>query len=112
MKSNLPQHPCFNKCSNFRTEQCNTCLIAVEAEFLPGDVVCITEAWRPQNNGLYVFENETSNGTAQVSLYGPQFNRATAIMAGFCVSVINLRSATTAELNARRRLPAPEMVAL
>lgn len=27
MKTNLPQHPCANKCSNFKDEQCNTCLV-------------------------------------------------------------------------------------
>lgn len=27
MKSNLAQHPCENKCSQFNGEQCRTCLI-------------------------------------------------------------------------------------
>lgn len=27
MKSNLSQHPCENKCSQFNGEQCRTCLI-------------------------------------------------------------------------------------
>lgn len=27
MKPNLPQHPCTNKCSNFKDEQCAQCLI-------------------------------------------------------------------------------------
>ena len=26
-KTNLAQHPCANKCSNFKEEQCNNCLI-------------------------------------------------------------------------------------
>ncbi|MEN3978230.1 hypothetical protein [Acinetobacter sp. CWB-B33] len=27
MSTNLTQHPCTNKCSNFKEEQCNNCLI-------------------------------------------------------------------------------------
>lgn len=27
-KTNLSQHPCENKCSNFQGEQCKTCLIS------------------------------------------------------------------------------------
>lgn len=27
MKPNLPQHPCANKCTEFKDEQCKTCLV-------------------------------------------------------------------------------------
>jgi len=41
MKTNLPQHPCANKCTNFKEEQCGHCLVNFEpkANFLPGDIV-------------------------------------------------------------------------
>ena len=45
MKSNLPQHPCANKCTNFKDEQCNTCLIKgkILADFITGDVVVLKD---------------------------------------------------------------------
>ncbi len=47
MKSNIPKHPRANKCTEFKTEQCNHCLImanspeleSTESDFLVGDVV-------------------------------------------------------------------------
>ncbi|MCF0265504.1 hypothetical protein KW868_13700 [Acinetobacter guillouiae] len=123
MKPNLPQHPCAGKCQRFTDEQCKTCLdqkiedrefqlgVAPDEayvktlvqEYLPGDVVCITEAWRPNTNNLYVFEN-VSGDTAQVSLFASGISRTMAIAAGFCVSIKNIRHATAAEIHANRRL--------
>jgi hypothetical protein len=54
-KTNLTQHPCANKCSNFKEEQCNHCLVQIncyqdedqsmgtrtiiESDFVKGDTV-------------------------------------------------------------------------
>ena len=100
MKSNLPQHPCFNKCSNFRTEQCNTCLIAIEAEFLPGDVVVLSHG---DDTALYVLSFIPSAGCGRALIGKPKAKR------GVWVGINSLQHATTAELNAGCRLPAPEM---
>ena len=114
MKSNIPKHPCANKCTDFKKEQCNTCLIPSnseelesESDFLVGDVVCITEAWRPNANNLYVFENAIGD-SVQVSLFAHGISRAIAIAAGFCVSIENIRHATVAELQVKRRLTEAE----
>ena len=115
MKLNLPQHPCTNKCTEFKNEPCNHCLImanspeleSTESDFLVGDVVCITEAWRPNTNNLYVFENVIGD-TAQVSLFSSGISKTMAIAAGFCVSVKNIRHTTVAELHANRRLTEAE----
>ena len=86
MKSNITKHPCANKCTDFKEEQCNTCLIPSNSteleltsnDFLVGDVVCITEAWRPNANNLYVFENFIGD-TAQVSLFTSGISKTMAI---------------------------------
>ncbi len=115
MKSNITKHPCANKCTDFKEEQCNTCLIPSNSteleltsnDFLVGDVVCITEAWRPNANNLYVFENAIGD-SVQVSLFAHGISRAIAIAAGFCVSIENIRHATVAELQVKRRLTEAE----
>ena len=115
MKLNIPNHPCTNKCTEFKNEPCNHCLIpsnsmeleSTESDFLVGDVVCVTEAWRPNTNNLYVFENAVGD-TAQVSLFKSGISKTMAIAAGFCVSVRNIRQATVAELHANRRLTEAE----
>ena len=115
MKSNITKHPCANKCTDFKEEQCNTCLTPSNSteleltsnDFLVGDVVCITEAWRPNANNLYVFENAIGD-SVQVSLFAHGISRAIAIAAGFCVSIENIRHATVAELQVKRRLTEAE----
>ncbi|MFH7804051.1 hypothetical protein [Acinetobacter sp. BSP-53] len=46
MKTNLPQHPCANKCTNFKEEQCGHCLIS-ESDFIAGDVVVFIDESKP-----------------------------------------------------------------
>lgn len=92
MKSNLPQQPNQNN----------------DVDFLIGDVICITEAWRPTKNNLYVFEN-VNGCSVQVSLYAPGLSRSMSILAGFCVDITNIRHATVAELQAKRRLSEAEL---
>ena len=83
MKLNLAQHISKRKC-----------LIAVEAEFLPGDVVVYSDSI--DINSLHTIEAYQPNN--HYWLAWDQLVRRDQI-----------RSATTAELKARRRLPAPEM---
>ena len=127
MKSNIPKHSCANKCTDFKEEQCKTCLVqdrnikqwydvpnhrileqSEKYDFLTGDVVCITESWRPHMANLYVFDNVIGD-TAQVSLFTSSISRAMAIAAGFCISIENIRHASVAELNAKRRLSESEL---
>lgn len=65
MRSNLPQHPCANKCTDFKEEQCRHCLVQVnchqddgqamgtrtviESDFLAGDVVVFVDAAKPDH---------------------------------------------------------------
>lgn len=41
--NNLTKHPCENKCTEFKDEQCSTCLIqpveSIDADFIVGDAV-------------------------------------------------------------------------
>lgn len=56
VRSNLPQHPCANKCTDFKEEQCGHCLVQVmgtrtviESDFLSGDVVVFVDAAKPDH---------------------------------------------------------------
>ena len=118
-KTNLTQHPCANKCSNFKEEQCNHCLvtqvekrefelglapdeayvktISVEAttcsDFVKGDTVVFVDAFMPDD--LMTVHQVQDDG---VLLNG---NRKFAL-------ADLLRHATTVELNAKRRLSLTE----
>ena len=118
-KTNLAQHPCANKCSNFKEEQCNHCLVAqvekrefelgvapdeayvktisVEAttcsDFVKGDTVVFVDAFMPDD--LMTVHQVQDDG---VLLNG---NRKFAL-------ADLLRHATTVELNAKRRLSLTE----
>ena len=99
MQTNLPQHPCANKCTDFKEEQCGHCLVQVmgtrtviESDFLAGDVVVFVDAAKPDHLMTVHKAQESS-----VLLDG---NR------GFALNHL-IRTATTAELKAKRRLPAP-----
>lgn len=93
MKSNISKHPCTNKCSNFKGEQCNTRLIP-DSDFIAGDVVVYTDA--NKSDSLMTVHKVQGNG---VLLDG---NRNFAL-AHF------VRAASVVELNAKRRLTAVEL---
>ena len=103
MKSNIPKHPCKNKCTDFKEEQCKTCLIPSnsmelesENDFLIGDVVVLDQT-RMNFNGIYqimeVYENMV------------------AVYIGIGILTLNkkfVRPASIIELNANRRLTEAE----
>ena len=95
MKSNIPKHPCANKCTNFKEEQCNTCLIQISEnqKFIKGDVVVYAN--RIEFNDLKV-----------VDAYQP--NDHYWLECGQCVHESWIRPASIIELSANRRLTEAE----
>ena len=95
MKSNIPKHPCKNKCTDFKEEQCKTCLIQISEnhKFIKGDVV--------------VYANHIeSNDLKVVEAYQP--NDHYWLECGQCVHESWIRPASITELNAKRRLTEAE----
>ncbi|RZG71848.1 hypothetical protein EXE09_17920 [Acinetobacter sp. WCHAc060025] len=106
MKSNIPKHPCANKCTDFKEEQCNTCLVRelpsakeCDSDFLPGDVVVligegtkdvlleiVNHMYTPNMYRVKILESRT---------FGPAFKD-------------DIRHATVAEIQANRRLTEAE----
>lgn len=92
METNLPQHPCANKCSEFKEEQCGHCLIS-ESDFIAGDTVVFINESKPGH--LMTVHKVQGNG---VLLDG---NRSFAL-------IHMIRHANVAELGAKRRLTLTE----
>ena len=100
---NIPKHPCANKCTEFKTEQCNHCLIpsnsmeleSTESDFLVGDVVVYAD--QHMVPGL---RTVVSNNSGRIILRGPSGKTNSE---GF-----SIRHATVAELHANRRLTEAE----
>ena len=99
MKSNIPKHPCANKCTDFKEEQCNTCLIPLnptESDFLVGDAVVINlgiETLDDIYNIIEVYENTID------------------VYIGIGILTLNkkfVRPASITELNIKRRLTEAE----
>ena len=104
MKSNIPKHPCTDKCTDFKEEQCKTCLIpsnsmeleSTENDFLIGDVVVLDQT-RMNFNGIYQITEVYEN---MVDVY-----------IGIGILTLNkkfVRPASITELNAKRRLTETE----
>ena len=107
MKSNLAQHPCKNKCTDFKEEQCNTCLIptnsteleSTKSDFLVGDVVVLTDYCISfKSNDLFEVQNKTLSRLWSIK------SSNHLILA----SSEEIRTATVAELQANRRLTEAE----
>ncbi|WP_333669425.1 hypothetical protein [Acinetobacter guillouiae] len=103
--TNIPKHPCAGKCTEFKGEQCKTCLVqelpshkSFDVDFLTGDVVVsLCDGITPE-----LFEvRELPHMTY------PEFIKCRPIPNGkyFCWLAVNeIRPATTAEIQANRRL--------
>lgn len=101
METNLPQHPCANKCSEFKEEQCGHCLVNFEPKdnFLPGDiVVSICKSVNP-----ILFEvREEEHASYEEFVKCKPLGRTTGFV---CFLAINeIRHANVQELNAGKRL--------
>ena len=106
MKPNIPKHPCANKCTEFKGEQCKTCLVqelpshkSFDVDFLPGDVVVLTAAGT-KNELLEIIKHKYSN-----DLY-----RVKVLSSGACGPIYKdeIRTASIAEIQANRRLTEAE----
>jgi len=101
MKSNITKHPCSGKCTEFKEEQCKTCLVQevsfCDADFLVGDVVVSVEGSMDQLLTVTKINQHPLNSKANMVGYegGGYFG---------WVHEFELRLATTAELQANRRL--------
>lgn len=111
MKSNISKHPCANKCTDFKEEQCKTCLVpdakqwydvpnhhileqSEKSDFLVGDVVVFIDAF--MHDDIMTVHKVQSDG---ILLDG---NRKFAL-------AHLLRHASTAELKLKRRLTDAEL---
>ncbi|MBJ7435563.1 MAG: hypothetical protein JHC54_07365 [Acinetobacter sp.] len=108
-KTNLTQHPCANKCSNFKEEQCNHCLVQIncyqdedqsmgtrtiiESDFVKGDTVVFIDAFMPDH--LMTIHKVQGKG---ILLDGNH---------KFALAHL-IRHASTVELNAKRRVSLTE----
>lgn len=107
MKSNIPKHPCANKCTEFKDEQCKTCLVqelpshkSLDVDFLLGDVVVLTKPYYTTDlEELFIFEEFHSN----LDMY--EIESKSYLLHVFANEI---RPATTAEIQANRRLTEAE----
>ncbi|WP_284072835.1 hypothetical protein [Acinetobacter baumannii] len=101
MKNKVAQHPCTSKCSEFNNEPCRHRLVNFEPspDFLIGDVVVLTKECRSfKSNDLFEVKNKTLT-----RLWTIQSENHLIL-----VSSKEIRTATVAELNAKRRLTSAE----
>ncbi|WP_252152023.1 hypothetical protein [Acinetobacter sp. ANC 4216] len=109
MESNLTQHPCANKCSEFTEEHCNTCLVQqiekrefvlelapddayVQYDFIKGDVVVYSH--RIADNSLETVE----------AFVPDEYYR---LDSGQIIHKDDIQLASPAELKAKHRLDQP-----
>ncbi|WP_254433798.1 hypothetical protein [Acinetobacter sp. Marseille-Q1618] len=105
---NIPKHPCSGKCSEFKEEQCNHCLIpansmeleSTESDFLVGDVVVLTAAGT-KDVLLEIIQHKYTNDLYRVRI----------LKTGACgpIHKDQIRNASVAELHANRRLNEAEL---
>lgn len=104
MKSNIPKHPCTNKCPNFKGEQCRTCLVqeveVADSGFLVGDVVVLIDG---DDDSLYEFSRVNTALNAKCYISKPRKAKMP------CVWICDIRPATVAEIQANRRLTNAEL---
>jgi len=104
--TNIPKHPCANKCTEFKGEQCKTCLVqelpshkSCDVDFLPGDVVVLTKLCRTfYSNDLFEIK-----GKATERLWSIKSKNHHIIVASK-----EIRPATVAEIQSKRRLTEAE----
>lgn len=122
MKTNLPQHPCANKCTNFRDEQCHACLIQqveqrefelgiapedayVKYDFVMGDVVVSTGASNHLSNDWLWLVLKVEADQIRVARINPDKTISTRFC--FWISPTDIRTASSAERKAKSRIGEP-----
>ncbi|MBC68403.1 MULTISPECIES: hypothetical protein [Acinetobacter] len=98
---NIPKHPCANKCSEFKAEQCKHCLISTDfelsadADFIAGDVVVLTGACRNfHSDDLFEVQRNFTNTLRVIKSKNHKL----------LVSDNEIRHATPVELQQNRRV--------
>lgn len=114
MKPNIPKHPCANKCTEFKGEQCKTCLVQQieKREFdlglAPDDdyVKTLVHGYLPGDVVVYTGPQMTPELRTVVGVF---FNRIiiSDSRQRFAEGV-GIRHATVTELQANRRLTEAE----
>ncbi|MBJ8476607.1 hypothetical protein [Acinetobacter bereziniae] len=109
MNTNLTQHPCAGKCQRYRDEQCNTCLIQQidKREFDLGvapDDAYVKKACSDLLVGDVVVAEYSTELLVVKYIYPKGKIRVTDGVWGRTVDPKELRPATTAEIQAKRRL--------
>lgn len=104
MKSNIPKHPCANKCTDFKNKQCNTCLVQEvthsDCDYLSDDVVVKIHG---DDDTLYVFAMQSEINPDYCYIGEPHAEQ------GECIALDDIRHATIAEIQANRRLTDAEL---
>ena len=104
---NLTEHPCKNKCTDFKEEQCKTCLIPSNSDeleltnndFLVGDSVVLING---DDDSLCEFSKVNTVLDAKCYITKPRKAKM------LCIWIREIRPATVAELHANRRLTEAE----
>lgn len=98
---NISKHPCANKCSEFKAEQCNHCLISTDfelsadADFIAGDVVVLTGVCRNfHSDDLFEIQRKFTNTLRVIKSKNHKL----------LVSDNEIRHATPVELQQNRRV--------
>ncbi|MEO3355750.1 hypothetical protein [Acinetobacter haemolyticus] len=98
---NIPKHPCANKCSEFKAEQCKHCLISTDfelsadADFIAGDVVVLTGVCRNfHSDDLFEIQRRFTNTLRVIKSKNHKL----------LVSDNEIRHATPVELQQNRRV--------
>ncbi|NAS06689.1 hypothetical protein GPS47_14110 [Acinetobacter haemolyticus] len=99
--TNISKHPCANKCSEFKAEQCKHCLISTDfelsadADFIAGDVVVLTGVCRNfHSDDLFEIQRRFTNTLRVIKSKNHKL----------LVSDNEIRHATPVELQQNRRV--------
>lgn len=115
MKTNLPQHPCAGKCTEFKNEQCKTCLVRdiEKREFDLG--VAPDEAYVKKSQSDFLIDDVVGYIGQQMT---PELRTVVAVFPNRTIisdsnnrfaDGIGIRLASTAEIQANRRLTNAEL---
>ncbi|WP_423854258.1 hypothetical protein [Acinetobacter guillouiae] len=119
MKSNIPKHPCANKCTEFKGEQCKTCLVQqiekreFELGVAPDDAYVKTDTSDFLVGDVVVIINHQATDLFTILKVKGDFLGDWVFMTNsknveWTSGTRFIRPATTAEIQANRRLTGAE----